>query len=175
MTAAEVSIVVSVIEPREGPDGEPAATGRERRASERAIGYWREKLAQFGDHATIAALDLAALDTDEWSSRFVMTIDPEVNGSALLLYGTDVARMLDLPVGSKARLPMMRRLPERYVPVFRRGCAAVLRHGSPVRVEGQVEREDGQEELFRAILIPVGGSGDKAIRLAFGALSCRPA
>jgi hypothetical protein len=171
MTALEDSIVVSVIAPQEGFVGEPADTGRERRASERAIRYWQQRIAQLGDGATIATLDFAALNTEEWSYRFIMTVDSKLDGSALLLYGADVGRLLGLPVGGKAYDPMIRRLPERYVPVFRLGCSALLRHNAPVRVEGKVEGESGRPELFRAIFIPLGGADDQEVRLAFGAFS----
>jgi hypothetical protein len=132
MAATEDSIVVSVIQSDEAEA--VVGSGRERRASERAISYWQKKVAELGSNPTIAALDLTALDSEDWSYRFVMTIDPLLDGSSLLLYGSDVARLLGLPIGSKARVPIMRRLPARYVPVFRRGCAAVMQHNAPVRV-----------------------------------------
>lgn len=175
MTVTEDSIVVTVMGPSEQAEAESAGGGgRERRASERAIRYWHQRMSQPGATPDLAALDLSHLDSEEWSCRFVMTIDPMLDGSSLLLYGADVARLLDLPPGSKARVPIMRRLPARYVPVFRRGCAAVLEHDAPVRVEGEVEREDGKRELFRAIIIPMGDGGARhTVRFAFGAFSGR--
>jgi hypothetical protein len=169
MTIAEDSIVISVIAP--GESAPAAGSGRERRASERVIAYWRDRIAELGADATIAALDVAAFNSAEWSYRFIMTIDPLLDGSSLLLYGSDVARLLRLPEGSKARVPIMRRLPPHYVPVFRRGCSAVLEHNAGVRVEGKVSDEDGREELFRAIIIPLRGRADNTVRLAFGAFS----
>jgi len=174
MIVTEDSIVVTVMEPSERAEVEAGAdSGRGRRASERAIRYWQQRTSLPGSTADLAALDLSHFDSEEWSCRFVMTIDPMLDGSSLLLYGSDVARLLDLPPDSKARVPIMRRLPARYVPVFRRGCAAVLEHNAPVRVEGELVREDGRQELFRAIIIPLGDAERHAVRFAFGAFSGR--
>lgn len=173
MTLADDSIVVSIIEPLEAPGPAPTLAGGGRRESDCALGYWYERIFPSGANATVSALDAAEFDSSEWSHRFVMTIDQLLDGSALLFCGADAARQLDLPSGSKAREPILRRLPPRYFPIFRRGCEEVLRHNSPVRVEGEVERPDGRKELFRAIILPVGGGAGRSVQLAFGAFGCK--
>ena len=57
---------------------EPELTGRERRESERAIAYWEKKIEKLGKSATVAALDLADMNTVDWSHRFVIAVDPVV-------------------------------------------------------------------------------------------------
>src|SRR5262249_54548784 len=123
---------------------------RERRQSERAIAYWQGKVDEFGTSPTIAALDLAAIHTAPWSYRFVIASDPVVENSALLLYGANFARLLDLPEKSIPHVPMTRQLPKRFTEVFKRACADAHCHPGPVRIEGEVPREDGSRELYRA-------------------------
>jgi hypothetical protein len=58
--------------------GEPVLSGRERRESERAISYWEKKIEKLGRSATVAALDLAEINTADWAHRFVIAVDPVV-------------------------------------------------------------------------------------------------
>jgi len=78
-------------------DEEPVLTGKERRESERAIRYWEKKCANLGKNPTVAALDLGEINSEDWSHRFVIAVDPMVENSSLLLYGSSFARLLDLP------------------------------------------------------------------------------
>ena len=104
---------------RSAPPREPA--GRDRREAERLMVYWEEKLAELGGVVTIAGLDLAAADSRDWSNRFLISVDPVVERSALLLYGPKFAQLLGLPERRRTDLPMMRQLPRRHVDIFLRG------------------------------------------------------
>ena len=167
---------LSVDRPSDGrlpTTSDEARLARERRQSERAIAYWQGKVDEFGKRLTIAALDLAEIHTAPWSYRFVIAIDPVVENSALLLYGADFARLLDLPEKSIPHVPMTRQLPKRFAEVFKRACADAHRHPGPVRAEGEVSREDGRRELYRASFIPIGVKQNSLTHLAFGAFNSR--
>lgn len=146
-------------------------TGRERRESERAIAYWERKIGELGKSPTVAALDLGEINSPGWSHRFVIAVDPVVENSALLLYGSDFARLLDLPTKSAPHVPMVRQLPQRFSDVFKRGCGDAHRQGAPVRIEGEIEREDGRRELYRAAFISVGVKENSLTHMAFGAFN----
>jgi hypothetical protein len=146
-------------------------SGRERRESERAIAYWERKMDALGGHATVAALDLAEMQSPEWSHRFVIAVDPVVENSALLLYGADFARLLNLPAKRAPQVPMVRQLPRHYSDVFKRGCGDANSQRVPIRIAGEVEREDGRRELYRAAFIPIGVKENSLTHLAFGAFN----
>jgi len=181
--------------------------GRERREAERVIAYWEKKTTQLGGGVTLAALDLAKMRSSEWSHRFVIAVDPRPENSALLYYGADFARLLELPGGRTPHVPMtqqfrsrlsgiftrpsgplpqfelpgkqavgvpiVKQLPERFSDVFVRGCGNSHLHAAPVRMEGEVERDDGRRELYRAAFIPIARNENSPTRLAFGAFSSR--
>jgi hypothetical protein len=152
---------------------EPSLTGRERRESERVISYWEKKLEKLGHGATVAALDLAEINTPDWSHRFVIAVDPVVENSSLLLYGSDFAKLLDLPSKGAPHVPMVRQLPRHLSGVFMQGCGDAHHQRHPVRLEGEVERSDGRTELYRAAFIPVGVKENSLTHLAFGAFNSR--
>ncbi|HTQ33488.1 MAG TPA: hypothetical protein VMI30_04910 [Stellaceae bacterium] len=150
---------------------EPAANERERRESERAIRYWEKKVETLGSNATIAALDLAEINTPDWSHRFVIAVDPVVENSSLLLYGSDFAKLLDLPEKGTPHVPMVRQLPRHLSEVFMQGCGDAHNTRQAVRMEGEVARPDGKRELYRAVFIPVGVKENSLTHLAFGAFN----
>jgi len=152
---------------------EPPLNGRERRESERVISYWEKKLEKLGPSATIAALDLGEINTPEWSHRFVIAVDPVVENSSLLLYGSQFAKLLDLPAKGAPHVPMVRQLPRHLSGVFMQGCGDAYHRRKPVRLEGDVERLDGRIELYRAAFIPVGVKENALTHLAFGAFNSR--
>ena len=154
-------------------DRDLPSAGGERRESERAIAYWRDKVKNLGKSPTVAALDLAEMHSREWSHRFVIAVDPVVENSALLLYGGDFARLLELPHKSTPHVPMTKQLPRRFSEVFKRGCGDAHMRKTPVRIEGEIEREDGRRELYRAAFIPVGVKENSLTHLAFGAFNSR--
>ena len=150
-----------------------APTGRDRREAERLIAYWEGKLKELGGVVTIAGLDLAAVDSREWSNRFLISVDPVVERSALLLYGPKFAQLMGLRAKPRTDLPMMRQLPRRYGELFLHGCAEAQQEMAPVRLDGEIERADGRIEQYRAIFIPVGVKPNSLTSFAFGAFNSR--
>ena len=161
--------VVSLDDAREPRADE--LTGRERRESERAIRYWEKKVEKLGRSATVAALDLAEINTEAWSHRFVIAVDPVVENSSLLLYGSDFAKLLDLPPKGTPHVPMVRQLPRHLSNVFMRGCGDAHHQRQAIRMEGEIARPDGKMELYRAAFIPVGVKENSLTHLAFGAFN----
>jgi hypothetical protein len=154
---------------RENEDS--ALTGRERREAERAIRYWEKKVEKLGRAATVAALDLGEINSADWSHRFVIAVDPVVENSSLLLYGSDFAKLLDLPPKGTPHVPMVRQLPRHLSSVFMQGCGDAHQTRQAVRLEGEVPRPDGKVELYRAAFIPVGVKENSLTHLAFGAFN----
>jgi hypothetical protein len=163
--------VVSLDKAREAAksEPEPVLTGRERRESERAIVYWEKKIEKLGRNATVAALDLVAMNTPDWAHRFIIAVDPIVENSSLLLYGTDFAKLLDLPPKGTPHVPMVRQLPRHLSRMFMQGCGDAHSQRSPIRLEGEAPRIDGKTELYRAAFIPIGVKEHSLTHLAFGA------
>jgi hypothetical protein len=150
-----------------------ASSGRGRRQSERLMTYWEQKLQELGGAVTIAGLDLSSTNSRDWSNRFLISVDPVIERSALLLYGPEFARLLNLPEQPRMDRPMMRQLPQRYVDLFLRACADAQTAMAPVRLEGEMERADGRIEQYRAVFIPVGVKPNSLTCFAFGAFSSR--
>jgi hypothetical protein len=144
--------------------------GSERREAERAISYWEDKVAALGNNATVAALDLAAINTPDWSNRFLITVDHEVEKSELLLCGPKFAELLHLSPKILPDRSFIRQLPRRYFDVFLRGCAAT---DNPLQVEGEIERDDDRIEQYRAAFIPVRVKPDSLTHCTFGAFNSR--
>lgn len=167
------NVVASIapLRPVGGAVEEAELTGRERRESERVIAYWEKKMAALGGRMTVAGLDLAEMQSAEWSHRFVIAVDPVPENSALLLYGADFGRLLALPEKRMPHVPMVRQLPRHYSDVFVRGCGDAERQGEPIRLEGEVARDDGTSELYRAAFIPVGVRENSITHIAFGAFN----
>jgi hypothetical protein len=162
----------SVVSPRDTDDAEePVLTGWERRESERAIRYWEKKVEELGRRATVSALDLAEINTADWSHRFVIAVDPIVENSSLLLYGSVFAKLLDLPSKGTPHVPIVRQLPRHLSGVFMQGCGDAHQTRQAIRMEGEVKRPDGKVELYRAAFIPVGVKENSLTHLAFGAFN----
>ena len=147
-------------------------TGRDRREAERAVSYWEEKIEALGD-ATISVLDLAQIDDQDWANRFLIAIDERVERSVLLMYGSQFARLLGLPPRPQTDRPLERQLPRRFSEVFLRGCRDAPTQSDPVRLEGEIERDGGRVEQYRAVFIPVKVAPGSRTRFAFGAFNSR--
>lgn len=148
------------------------ATGRDRREAERAVAYWEEKIEALGE-ATISVLDLAAIDDEDWANRFLIAIDEKVERSVLLMYGARFAQLLGLPAKPQTDRPLERQLPRRFSEVFLQGCREAPNQMDPVRLEGEIERNGGRVEQYRAVFIPVKVRPGSASRFAFGAFNSR--
>lgn len=146
---------------------------RGRRQAERTIRYWSETISRLDEPATVAALDLGAIDTEDWAHRFVVGIGSAIEDTALLIYGAAFARLLDLPPKPVRARALCRVLPKPVAEIFLRGCHDAVAPNAPVQVEGEIERDDGQRELFRAAFIPVGVADRAPVRFAFGAFNSR--
>jgi hypothetical protein len=53
---------------------------------------------------------------------------------------------------------MFRKMPKRFLEIFTRGCNDAISSGSPVRLEGAIERDHGRRELYRTVFIPIGAN-----------------
>jgi hypothetical protein len=150
------------------------ADGRERRIPERAVNYWQARRAELGDRATIAALDLHGIESEDWSHRFLVAIGDEIEDATLLLHGTDFGRLLDMPPQKTPPLALKRKLPPRFREVFFEGCGGALKAaGAPVRREGTLARADGRQEQYRAVFISLEADESTPVRFVWGAFSCR--
>jgi hypothetical protein len=158
--------------PLKVPEAEPPA-GRDRREAERTIHYWEAKANTLGQPATIAELDLGAVDSADWANRFVISLDDRIERSSLLLYGSKFAELLDLPAEIRPDQPLVRQLPQRFSEVFLHGCAEAPRQMAPVHLEGEIERSDDRVEQYRAVFIPVGVKPNSRTHFAFGAFNSR--
>ena len=147
--------------------------GRDRREAERLVAYWEGRLAELGGEVTIAGIDLTRTHSRDWSNRFLISIDPVIERSSLMLYGPQFARLLNLPPQPRMDLPLLRQLPRRYGEVFLRGCTGAHNEMGPVRLEGEVDRYDNRVEQYRSIFIPVGVKPNSLTCFAFGAFNCR--
>lgn len=161
----------SWIEGWEDAAAEPA--GRDRREAERLLAYWDRKLRQLGDDATVAALDLDRMSSSDWANRFLISVDPIIERSVLILYGPKFAKLLSLPEQARIDVPMMRQLPRRYTDVFLRGCADAQKDMRHVRLEGEVTRYDDRIEQYRVIFMPIRIKPNALTCFAFGAFSNR--
>jgi len=166
--------------PRPGPPALPAgppaspATGRDRRESERMVAFWDSKLEEFGEGITIASLDITAINSlRDWSNRFLISVDPFIERSMLIMYGGKFADLLGLPDKPRTDQPLLRQLPQRYGEVFIEGCTRAQQEWAPVRLEGDIPRDDGRIEQYRVVFIPVGVRPNALTCFAFGALSSR--
>lgn len=148
-------------------------TQGEQRESERALLYWRQKVAQFGDPPPLMSLELTRMLNRDWNHRFLISTDPSVENYIFLIYGRQVARLLDLPDEPVQRVPMIRQLPQRYLPVFVDGCSEAASRSGPVRKSGRFERWDSQVELFRVVFVPVTVRPNSAASLVYGAINYR--
>jgi hypothetical protein len=166
--------------PRPGQAVAPAAPntglpgGRDRREGERLIAYWDGKLEEFGDGITIASLDITAINSQrDWSNRFLISVDPFIERSMLIMYGAKFASLLNLPEKPRTDQPLLRQLPQRYGEVFIEGCTRAKDEWAPVRLEGEIAQDDGRIEQYRVVFIPVGVRPNALTCFAFGAFSCR--
>jgi hypothetical protein len=159
----------------ESPEGATVGAERERRVSEQLITDWDAERRRLEHALAFMTLDLSAMTGPKWAHRFIIAVNPVVEHSSLLFYGPCFAALLGLPAEIDASVPICAQLPARYMPVFTRGCVASSLSGTPIRIQGEVEGDDGRRELYRAAFIRL--SLDARVRQPFvlGAFNCRVA
>ena len=140
--------------------------GDERRQTERAVKYWRERVTKFG-YPPIKPTDLEFdnLIADNGANQFIISIDPAADNHVLLTYGTDFARLLDLPAGMGSRIRLIHEIPARLLPMFIQGCRDVALNEPPLRLQGAIDMDGDRQQLYRAVFMPIG------VNLVFGAFN----
>jgi hypothetical protein len=132
---------------------------RERRQAERPIAYWEQKAAEVRSQPTLTQLDPGkTIDGENWAHRFVIAPDRAAEVSTFLMCGSNAARLLELSDAPLKYAPMFRKMPKRFLEIFTRGCNDAISSGSPVRLEGAIERDHGRRELYRTVFIPIGAN-----------------
>ena len=156
------------------PTAEPPASRQaaaadlsDRREGDRALRFWRERET----HGSRGGINLDIVLPDAWAHCFVLLPKPDIEQSVLLAYGKDFARAFGLPIEAVPPVPIAGRLPRPIMEIFLRGCTDAQQRNAAVRPEGEIEREDGRRELYRAVFIPIH-EGDRALRV-FGSFNSR--
>jgi hypothetical protein len=157
----------------ESPNDVAVSAGQERRVSEQLITDWQEETRRLGHALASMTLDTSAMTGPKWAHRFIIAVNRAVEHSSLLFYGAGFASLLGLPAEPNKSVPISAQLPARYLPVFARGCIASSLSGTPVRMQGAVERDDGKQELYRAAFIRLKPDAGLRQPLVLGAFNCR--
>jgi hypothetical protein len=144
---------------------------KKRRDVERAIEHWQRHAP--GDDAVprLPAFDFASIKGD-WSHRFLICAERSAENAAFVAYGTQFARLLDLPDAVTAVVPLDQQIPARYRPLFTEGCSNALTHQVPARFSGAFEHYF-TAELFRAVFLPIQLHASWSKWLVFGSFNCR--
>ena len=148
---------------------------RERRELEQVIADWESEAKRLGHHPTLMTLNTTQMIGERWAYRFVIAVSPVPEQCVLIFYGYKFAALLDLPVKPIHSIPMIHQLPRRFVPLFSKGCADAITPGVPVRMEGEIKRQDGRRELYRALFINFRNKPDGRSSLALGTFNFRVA
>ena len=135
-------------------------TARERRESEKLITDWEQEKRRLGDALALMRLDFSAMSGPKWAHRFVIAV-----------YGARLASLWELPQTPDHSIPMTAQLPTRYVPVFTKGCIASILSSVAVRMQGAVEREDGEQELYRAAFVRLSLDANRVHHFVLGAFN----
>jgi hypothetical protein len=155
----------------------------ERREAERAITYWEQEAIRLGHPPTLLTFNSVDMTSEKWAYRFILSVDPIGSRTrasedrpiaenwAFIFCGAKFATLLNLPKGRN--VSVIQQLPARFLPVFTKGCTDAISLGIPVRMQGAVEREDGRQELYRAVFIGLRVRLHGLTHLVFGAFNCR--
>jgi hypothetical protein len=161
------------VEHFESPDDPTSSAAPERRESEKVITDWEEETRRLGRALALMELDFSAMSGPRWAHRFIISVGRVAEECVLLFYGARFGALMGLPANPEYSVPMMAHLPARYVPVFAKGCMDAMLQGGPVRIQGAVDREDGQQEFYRAAFVRLSIDAKRLQRLALGAFNCR--
>ena len=143
---------------------------REQREDERFIRDWEEQAARFGKPPPLAAFDLARMRTPDWAHRFLISVNSEIAQHAFMVYGVKFAQLLGLSEEPLPFAAMMPQLPERYRPVFAKGCAEAVVGQAAVSLSGVFE---GEREAYRVVFAAVGLAERDPMPAVFGAFNRR--
>jgi hypothetical protein len=150
-------------------DLRPAAAPRERRNSEQAISHWKKKFLELGAIPSVETLGFSNIKTPDWAHRFLIMVDRQaIETSLILLYGSEFARLMDLPLQGEQSATCLNQLRTPFADIFMLGCADAHRQGEPVRRDGRIKHENGAEELYRASFMPIIVKDSVETRLVFG-------
>jgi hypothetical protein len=167
----------SPLEAKEAPEAPdetvPKAAGRERREAERLIADWEDETRRLSHVLALLTLKTSEMTTEKWANRFIVALRPAIEDCTFLFYGATFAALLELPEKATPSVPMVEQLPARYVPVFTRGCINATLWGTPVRLHGSADRDDGRQELYRAAFIRLSLDTYRQRHFALGAFNCR--
>jgi hypothetical protein len=141
----------------------------EHRDTERAITLWHRK-ASDGRLPHLTEFDFHRLASD-WGYRFLISGDKFLDAAVFIVYGSPLARLLDLPEKPKPNVSVFQQIPARYRDLFIEGCTEMLVQPEPARFSGAV-RHDGRIELHRAAFMPLRGSHPSR-PLIFGSFNYR--
>jgi hypothetical protein len=152
----------------------PYGTDRigELRDTERTIAVWRQKAAEHGGHPPLSAFGFSSLDGADCAYRFVVCADPAGGGPTFVIYGSQLARLLELPEAPIFGAPMADQLPPRYASLFIEGCEEAIAQAQPVRMSGFVTHL-GQVELYRAAFMPLAVWPKSPVRFVLGSFNRR--
>jgi hypothetical protein len=164
---------VGAVEPFDSLDDQTSRAAAERRESEKVITDWEEETQRLGRALALMKLDFSAMTGPNWAHRFIISVGRVAEDCVLLFYGARFGALMELPANPEYSVPMMAHLPARYVPVFAKGCMDAMLQGVPVRIQGAVDREDGQQELYRAAFVRLSIDAKRLQRVALGAFNCR--
>ena len=130
-----------------------SARSNERRDITRAFEHWLRHASGGDPIPVLDRFDFASIRGD-WSHRFLICTDREVEQAAFVAYGSKFAALLGLPETVSTIIPLAQQLPERYQPLFAEGCGNAIAKEVPARFSGAFER-DFTTELFRAVFLPI--------------------
>ncbi|MBV8774274.1 MAG: hypothetical protein JO166_18350 [Deltaproteobacteria bacterium] len=155
-------LVIAINEPK------PA---KKRRDVERTVEHWLRQASGNGTVPCLAAFDFASIKAD-WSHRFLICTDQNVQDAAFVAYGTSLAALLGLPEKATTIIPLNQQIAERYRALFAEGCSNAFTKKTPVRLSGAFE-SDFTAELFRAVFLPIQLHASWSKWLVFGSFNCR--
>jgi hypothetical protein len=142
----------------------------EARDTEKAIRFWHREASNGGPpHLTAFRFD--RLKTD-WGYRFVISTDDVVSAAVFIVYGSQFARLLQLPKDPRSHIPLITQIPPRYRELFAEGLTEALAQPEPVSFSGSVW--NGHErELYRAVFMQLQ-SKQASRPLICGSFNFRP-
>ena len=136
----------------EAPNALPT-DAKERRDARRALDHWLRQASAEDRIPLLAAFDFSSIRGD-WSHRFLICTDENIENAAFVAYGARFAELLGLPEAVAGIAPLREQVPERYRELFAQGCRDAMTKRAPARLSGEFEH-DFTVEMFRSIFLPI--------------------